>query len=150
MGLALLFSLTAQGEFLLPESNYVLIEDKQHPETSRLLVMHDNDDEHLPPSQPADLLVDDEQRAVVMATSVNSKERVRGLTLLAGNDSFAALETALVLMTDQNSRVREEALQVLFEHPRADRQFIITLGSEDVSARVRRATVALLEDADGI
>ena len=149
VGLALLFSLSAQGELLLPESNYVLIEDKQHPEASRLLIMRNSDDEFPPPTQPSDPTGDDEQRAVVMVTSVSARDRVRGLTLLAGNDSFAALETALVLMTDHDSRVREEALHVLFEHPRADRQFIIKLGSDDASASVRKATAALVEEASG-
>jgi hypothetical protein len=148
-GLALLFCVVAQAEFLLPESNYVFIEDKQQPERSRLLVMSDTDYKTRPFTEAHEQTGNDEQRAIVMATSANSMDRVRGLTLLAGNDGFAALETALVLMADQDSRVREEALQILFEHPKADRQLVVQLGSKDKSARIRQVTEELLEEAAG-
>lgn len=81
-----------------------------------------------------------------MTRSVDSRTRVRGLTLLSGFDDTAALDAALVLLSDPVAAVREEAVQLVMEHPDADVDSIIAIASRDPSSRVREASADLASE----
>ena len=49
--------------------------------------------------------------------SPEARVRVRGLTELAGVAEPAALDAALALLTDPSAAVREEAAQLILDHP---------------------------------
>jgi hypothetical protein len=84
--------------------------------------------------------------ALEMTRSVDARTRVRGLTLLSGVDDTAALDTALVLLADPVIAVREEAVQLIIEHPDADIDSIVDLAANDPSGRVRQAAAELIEE----
>jgi HEAT repeat protein len=81
-----------------------------------------------------------------MTRSADFRTRVRGLTLLSGVEDPAALDTALVLLSDPVAAVREEAVQLIIEHPDADIDNVVAIAANDPSKRVRQTTADLIEE----
>jgi hypothetical protein len=50
--------------------------------------------------------------------STDPRARVRGLTELAGYDDPEALDTALALLADPDTAVRDEAAHLILDHPK--------------------------------
>ncbi len=146
-GLALLFCVSALADDAIRE-NYVLIEYPQGPNATRLLVFTTR----VPEPLKQRLFVidqDDYATALEMTRSADSRARVRGLTLLSGVDDPLALDTAMVLLTDPVTAVREEAFQLVLEHPHADIAGALNLALDDPSARVREAASELMDELSG-
>ena len=59
----------------------------------------------------------DVERALEKTRCENARERVGGLTELAGMDDARALDTALALLNDTHAAVRDEAAQLILDHP---------------------------------
>jgi len=78
--------------------------------------------------------------ALEMTRSSVASERVLGLVQLAGVDDARALDAGLALLNDANAAVREEARQLVLDHPQGA-AVITALGLVDESE--------LPEDADG-
>ena len=71
--------------------------------------------------------------AIQMTRSDDARTRVRGLTQLAGAQSDEALDIALQLLTDPSPAVREEAQNLILDHPRgADMVAALGLVDEDL------------------
>ena len=146
-GLALLFCVFALADDAIRE-NYVLIEYPQGSNPTRLLVFST----HLPEPPKQRFLVvaqDDYATALEMTRSADSRARVRGLTLLSGVDHPLALDAAMVLLTDPVAAVREEAFQLVLEHPHADVAGALNLALDDSSAGVREAASDLVAEQSG-
>lgn len=146
-GLALLFCVSALADDAIRE-NYVLIEYPQGPNAPRLLVFTTR----VPEPLKQRLFVidqDDYATALEMTRSADSRARVRGLTLLSGVDHPLALDAAMVLLTDPVTAVREEAFQLVLEHPHADIAGALNLALDDPSARVREAASELMAEQSG-
>ena len=143
-GLALLLPLVTVADFELPDTNYLLIDDRRNPERSRLLVLDGNSSwtEHVP-IESSDESSLERQRALSRTRSEDPRFRVRGLTELAGDESDAALNTAIGLLFDPSAAVREEALHLIAEHPGADVEFAIAIGATDPDSDVRTAAADL-------
>ncbi len=92
---------------------------------------------------------DDYATALEMTRSADSRARVRGLTLLSGVDDPLALDAAMVLLTDPVTAVREEAFQLVLEHPHADVAGALNLALDDPSARIREAASELMAELSG-
>jgi len=147
-GLALLFvppcyadeSLRDSVRKDLADTNYVLVEELDGE--ARLFVFSADDSSPgmtlraAPPGSIEDAL--DKTR------SPHARTRVRGLTELAGHSSDEALSTALVLLSDPNEAVREEAVNLIIDHPRGDIDTAVRIAMSDPSPRVREA----VEDMD--
>lgn len=86
------------------------------------------------------------EEALAMTRSADSRTRVRGLTLLSGVDDPAALDAALVLLSDPAAAVRVEAVQLIIEHPDADVASIAEIASRDPSDKVRQASAELISE----
>ena len=72
------------------------------------------------------------ETALLKVNSANSRERVRGLTQLAGSESREALDAALQLLNDPSRAVREEARNLILDHPHgADMVAALGLVDED-------------------
>lgn len=84
--------------------------------------------------------------ALEKTRSADARSRVRGLTLLAGVPGDEALNAALVLLSDPYPAVREEAVHLVFDHPRADIDSMLAVARHDPSPRVREAVEDLLEE----
>lgn len=56
--------------------------------------------------------------ALEKTRSLDARTRVLGLVELAGIDDAAALDVALALLADPNAAVRDEAEQLILDHPR--------------------------------
>lgn len=84
--------------------------------------------------------------ALDMTRSATPRTRVRGLTLLSGVNDPAALNAALVLLSDPSVAVREEALQMIVDHPDADIDAVVAIASNDPSVRVQQALADLIEE----
>ncbi len=124
----------------LRDTNYVLVE---YSGDARLCVLSDGVDvAALVPSREP--VPDSTDEALAMTRSTDVRSRVRGLTLLAGVDDAAARDAALSLLSDPAARVREEAYQLLLDHPESNLDSIIALAQNDESPRVRRAVADLL------
>ncbi len=150
-GLALLLAFPAAADDALHETvrrqlqdeSYVLVED-QHG--IRLFVFSSADDGYrktFAPVAPGGL-----EQALAMTRSAVARERVRGLTTLAGEPDEEALNAALVLLTDPDPAVREEAVNLIIDHPQADVASIIALAEADPSPRIRDAVQDLIDDAE--
>jgi HEAT repeat protein len=85
-------------------------------------------------------------KALAMTRSADHRKRVRGLTLLSDVDDPAALDAALVLLSDPEVAVREEAFQLIIEHPDADMDSVVAVVADDPSERVRQAVADLIEE----
>ena len=129
----------------LQNHSYVLVEDGA---STRLYVLSDTVDAMELPKmlQPPTASID---AALAMIHSADQRRRVRGLTLLAGTDDPAARDAALTLLSDPAEAVREEAYSLLLEHPAADRDGIVAMGSTDPSPRVREAIADAQDDDIG-
>ena len=68
--------------------------------------------------------------ALEKTRSDDARARVRGLTELAGMAEPAALDAALTLLTDPSPAVREEAEQLILDHPHGT-QLVEALGLQD-------------------
>ncbi len=155
-GLALLFavfaladdSLQARVRDELRDDNYVLIENQQDSNSVRLFVFLG----HAPDvNAQLQLLTtrNDYDTALEMMRSAVSRERIRGLTLLSANDDPLVLDAALTLLMDPDAAVREEAFQLVLEHPGSDIDSIRNLALNDSSARVRQAVADLIAEQSG-
>lgn len=146
-GLALLLSLPAAADELrqairkeLRDVSYVLVEA---PSYVRLYLLSAPDADAEPAMQP---LQAGETDALAKTESSEARERLLGLTALAGDVSTAALNAALALLSDPVVAVREEAVQLAMEHPGADHGSILAIALSDPSHRVRDAAQDLLDD----
>ncbi len=146
-GLALLFCVSALADDAIRE-NYVLIEYPQGTNPARLLVFST----HMPERPEQRFFVvaqDDYATALEITRSADSRARVRGLTLLSGVNHPLALDAAMVLLTDPVTAVREEAFQLVLEHPHADVAGALNLALDDPSARVRETASDLVAEQSG-
>ena len=132
--LALHFALSIVADDDTSTHNYVLIEDYLYPEKSRLLIFNSKSTHVQPPSVPIN---DDQSQAHDLLQSAHAADRTRGLTLLAGNESPAALFAAMTLLFDPDPAVREEAVEASLHHPDADIGLLIDIGLGDPAPRVR-------------
>ncbi len=137
-GLALLAAFPAGADESLREQvrrefghrNYVLMEDE---DGARLYLFRDANNPaaiEILTSPPA---AGQEVRAALDRTSSEDpRERVRGLVELAGVDSPEALDAALALLGDPSAAVREEAANLILDHPGGESMALaIGLADED-------------------
>lgn len=119
----------------LRDESYILVEDHG---SARLYVLGRGAeiDTVLAPLTPVPGSID---AALVMTRSADRRDRVRGLTLLAGETDVAAHDAALALLSDPSDAVREEAYNVLLDHPHTDIHSIARLAQADKSPLVRQA-----------
>lgn len=154
-GLALLFSAPLHADDVLRDAirkelrdeSYVLVENHSGSRLYLLSAGSALDAARLvraagPPPVDVDM-------ALAMTRSPDARTRVRGLTLLAAETGSMAHDAALELVFDPVAAVREEAFQLLLEHPHADVDSIAALGRADRSARVREAVEELLDEQGG-
>ena len=96
------------------DRNFILIEDD---DGARLYLfpdaLHPAAVEFLPASPPQAEI----RAALAMTSSVDARERVRGLVELAGVASAEALDVALALLSDPSAAVRDEAASLILDHP---------------------------------
>ena len=152
-GLALLFAAPLNADEALRDAvrkqlrdeSYILVEDDHGP---RLYVLSGDSrvDDFMPTRDAAPSVTD---RALAMTRSADAKTRVRGLTLLATETSSEARDAALALLSDPAVAVREEAYQLLMEHPHAGVDSIVALARQDRSTRVREVVEELLAEQAG-
>lgn len=117
-GLALLLCCAALGDEALREQvhnkhkheSYMLIED---PGGARLYLF----DEGILVEDVSSYATPEVEAGLLKLRSADPRVRVRGLTELAGSDSYEALSAALQLLTDPSLAVREEAQSLLLDHP---------------------------------
>lgn len=127
----------------LQDESYVLVEG---PHEVRLFVFSPEDDGYrttLVPVTRGRL-----EQALAMTRSHVARERVRGLTTLAGEPDQEALSAALALLADPDPAVREEAVNLVIDHPHGDVSSIVALAEADPSPRVRNAVRDLTDDAE--
>ena len=118
-GLALLLSLGATADDSLRErvhgeykhESYMLVEDENG---ARLFLFGDGPAEIQLIGPPAEPFV---AAAIEKTRSTNARMRVRGLVELAGAEDAAALDAALTLLTDPSAAVRDEARNLILDHP---------------------------------
>lgn len=127
----------------LRDENYLLVEDQ---DGARLFVFSTGNVTAVTAPRPEKTSNGQFEEALEMTRSTDSRTRVRGLTLLSGVDDPAALDAALVLLADPVAAVREEAVQLIIEHPNADIASIAEIASRDPSPRVRQATAELISE----
>ncbi len=150
-GLALLLAVHSAADDALHETirqqfrdqNYVLVEDEHGV---RLFVFSSEDDGYRTTLER--VAHGSLERALAMTRSGVARERVRGLTTLAGEPDEEALNAALVLLTDPDPAVREEAVNLIIDHPRGDVASVIPIAAADPSPRVREAVQDLVDDAE--
>ena len=121
-GLALLFTVPLFADDELRQQvhrdyghrSYMLIEDSD--EIRLYLFASATED-----ASVKQLEADSDDEAVSIALykvrSSEAKTRVRALTQLAGVDSAEALDVALTLLTDPSPAVRDEAANLILDHP---------------------------------
>ena len=151
--LALLVASPASADVTFRESvreqyrdeSYLLIEDQ---DGSRLFLFSVGSVTSVTKQRLPGNLTESLSEALEMTRSADARRRVRGLTLLSGADDPAALDAALVSLADPVAAVREEAVQLIVEHPDADIDSIVAIASRDPSQRVREASVELLSDRE--
>ncbi|MDH3304375.1 MAG: HEAT repeat domain-containing protein [Gammaproteobacteria bacterium] len=122
---------------------YLLVEDQ---DGARLFVFSTGSVTAVTARRPAKTSSRQVEEALIMTRSADTRTRVRGLTLLSGVDDPAALDAALVLFSDPAAAVREEAVQLIIEHPDADVASIAEIASRDPSDRVRQASAELISE----
>ena len=127
----------------LRDDNYLLVEDQ---DGARLFLFSAGSVTSVTTQQQSEKSTETLDEALEMTRSADSRRRVRGLTLLSGADDLAALDAALVLLSDPVAAVREEAVQFVIEHPHADIDSIIAIASRDPSSRVREASAELISE----
>ena len=127
----------------LQDDSYVLVEDQ---DGARLFVFSPENDGYRTTLVPS--IRSSHEQAIAMTRSEVARDRVLGLTTLAGEPDEEALNAALVLLTDPDPAVREEAVNLLIDHPRGDVNSLIALAAADPSARVREAVQDLVDDAE--
>ncbi len=127
----------------LQDKSYVLVEG---PHEVRLFVFSAEDDGYRATFAP--VTRGSLEQALAMTRSNVARERVRGLTTLAGEPDQEALNAALVLLTDPDPAVREEAVNLVIDHPHGDVSSIVALAVADPSPRVRSAVQDLTDDAE--
>lgn len=155
-GLVLLFVFSASaGEPLhdavrkqLRNKNYLLLEDDKG---ARLFVFSTGNETTLTVPVRERSVADrtdrvESSKALEMTRSSNYRQRIRGLTLLSDVEDTYALDAALVLLSDPVVAVREEAVQLIIEHPGADIDSIVAIAANDPSKRVRQAAAELVEE----
>jgi len=123
--------------------SYLLVEDQ---DGARLFVFSTGNVSTVTAHRPAKTSSAQSEKALAMTLSTDSRTRVRGLTLLSGVDDPAALDAALVLLSDPAAAVRVEAVQLIIEHPHADVASVAELASRDPSDKVRQASAELISD----
>lgn len=149
-GLALFLPLLVQADDVYPNGNYLLIHDEQRPEKSRLLIFNDGSTRPVDEiAAPAPAVSSEVETALAMIRQADPRQRVRGLTILSGDDSAAALDAGMDSLYDSDESVREEAIQLLMSHPDANIALVSTVGRSDPSARVRRTTADLVAERSG-
>ncbi|MCP4299517.1 MAG: hypothetical protein GY783_02935 [Gammaproteobacteria bacterium] len=127
----------------LRDESYMLIEDQ---DGARLFIFSTGNVSAVTTQQPEDGPGRQLDEALEMTRSTDPRTRVRGLTLLSDVEDPAALDAALVLLSDPVAAVREEAVQLIIEHPDADIDGVVAIAANDPSERVRQATVDLIEE----
>lgn len=127
----------------LRDENYILVEE---PGGARLLLISPGIDSAVTMGRQPNAGARALAEALEMTRSVGARTRVRGLTLLSGVDDRAALDAALVLLSDPVAAVREEAVQLVIEHPDGDIDSVVAIASRDPSPRVRDASAELIEE----
>ena len=125
----------------LRDESYVLVEG---PYGARLFVLSADGSGYRTNELPE--AMSGASTASARTRSADARERVRGLTELAGNSNGEALLLAFALLSDPDAAVREEAVQFVMEHPEADRGAVIAIALSDPSPRVREAATDVLED----
>ena len=116
------------------DTSFVLVEDQ---DGARLYVFAAADDSYsttIPAEPPSS-----EVGALAMTRSADVRDRVLGLTRLAGQPSQDALNTALVLLSDPDEAVREEAVNLIADHPDGNIETVARIALRDPSPRVREA-----------
>jgi hypothetical protein len=93
--------------------SYMLIEDAY----GTRLYLFDEGGLTLQLQEPGDPATKWTDAALDKLHSTEARVRVRGLTELAGVAEPAALDAALALLTDPSPAVREEAAQLILDHP---------------------------------
>ena len=127
----------------LRDENYLLVEEQ---DGARLFVFSTGNVTAVPAPRPEDRSNAQLVEALEMTRSADSRTRIRGLTLLSGVDDPAALDAGLVLLSDPVAAVREEAVQLVIEHPDADTDSVIAIASRDPSPQVREAGAELISE----
>lgn len=125
----------------LRDASYVLVEDRHG---ARLFVFSEEGGGYrttLLPAAPGS-----PERALAMTQSELARERVLGLTTLAGEPGEAALNAALVLLSDPDPAVREEAVNLILDHPDGSVDTIASIVIHDPSSRVREVMEDYLDD----
>ena len=146
-GLALLFASPSIADEAVREAVRQQLRDDQHG--ARLFVFSTGsittvtDLQDVSSGQPGRSQMN---AALEMTRSADSRIRVRGLTLLSGVEELAALDAALVLLFDPVAAVREEAVQLIIEHPGSDIASIVEIATHDPSSRVRQAAAELIAE----
>lgn len=116
------------------DTSFVLVEDQ---DGARLYVFSAADDSYsttFPAESPSS-----EGGALAMTRSADVHDRVLGLTLLAGKSSQDTLNAAFVLLSDPDEAVREEAVNLIADHPDGDIETVARIALRDPSPRVRAA-----------
>lgn len=150
-GLALFFASPATADEALREAvrqqlrdeSYMLVENQ---DGARLFIFSTGSVSAVTTHQPGDGPARQLDEALEMTQSADPRTRVRGLTLLSDVDDPAALDAGLVLLSDPVAAVREEAVQLIIEHPDADIDGVVAIAANDPSERVRQATLDLIEE----
>ena len=135
LGLALLFAPPLSADDSLRQQvhrdyghrSYMLVEDA---EGARLYLFTDASGHAQLARIDASDDADEIARAVADTRSDNERERVGALTQLAGVDSPEALDAALTLLSDPSPAVRDEAANLILDHP-AGRAMASALGLVD-------------------
>ncbi|MDJ0750872.1 MAG: HEAT repeat domain-containing protein [Woeseiaceae bacterium] len=121
-GLALLLSAMATADDALRRQvqrdfghrSYMLVEDA---DGARLYLFTDRTGHSQQVLIEADDWNDAVARVLDGTRSDNPRQRVRALTQLAGIDSSEALDVALTLLSDPSAAVRDEAANLILDHP---------------------------------
>ena len=150
-GLALLLAAPCSAEEALRDrirtqmgdTSYVLVEDEQG---ARLFVFSSDGNAEGSISFPQ--VHRPFSDALEKTRSSDARSRVRGLTLLAGVPGDEALNAALVLLSDPDPAVREEAVNLIIDHPDSNIETVASIAMRDPSSRVREVMEDFLDDEE--
>lgn len=115
-GLALLYCSVATADSLR-DSSYILATDSSG--ITRLFVFDNADPAVLIPALQSTAPTADRTESQRLLRSLRAADRVKGLTLLAGDSDEESLEIAITYLSDGSARVREEAAYIVADHPLA-------------------------------